>query len=47
LGCTRLLFGSDYPLFSQKRALRNVETALSVVEFDMVTGENARRLLRL
>ena len=47
LGCTRLLFGSDYPLFSQKRALRNVEQALSIVEFDMVTGENARRLLRL
>lgn len=47
LGPTRLLFGSDYPLFSQRRALRNVETALSAVEFDMVTGENARRLLRL
>jgi len=47
LGPTRLLFGSDYPLFSQRRALRNVEAALSVVEFDMVTGENAKRLLRL
>ncbi len=43
----RLLFGSDYPLFSQRRALRNVEAALSVVEFDMVTGENAKRLLGL
>ena len=47
LGSARLLFGSDYPLFSQRRALRNVETALSIVEFDMVTAENARRMLRL
>ena len=46
LGSTRLLFGSDYPLFSQRCALRNVEAALSVVEFDMVTAKNAQRLLR-
>ena len=46
LGSTRLLFGSDYPLFSQRCALRNAEAALSVVEFDMVTAKNAQRLLR-
>lgn len=28
-------------------ALRNVETVLSIVEFDMVAGETAKRLLRL
>ncbi len=47
LGPERLLFGSDYPLFSQRRALRNVRTALTDEEFALVTAENARHLLRL
>ena len=47
LGPERLLFGSDFPLFSQKRALRNVRQALNETEFALVAGENARRLLRL
>jgi len=47
LGPERLLFGSDYPLFSQRRALRNARIALTEAEFQLVTSENARRLLRL
>ena len=47
LGPERLLFGSDFPLFSQRRSLRNTRTALTDAEFALVTSENARRLLRL
>lgn len=47
LGPERLLFGSDFPLFSQKRALRNVRAALTDAEFALVTETNARRLLGL
>ena len=47
LGPERLLFGSDYPLFSQRRALRNARVVLTDAEFKLVTSENARRLLRL
>ena len=47
LGPERLLFGSDYPLFSQRRALRNVRAALTADEFAHVAAGNARRLLRL
>jgi predicted TIM-barrel fold metal-dependent hydrolase len=47
LGPERLLFGSDYPLFSQRRALRNVRLALKDDEFQKVAGDNAHRLLRL
>ena len=45
LGPERLLFGSDYPLFSQRRALRNVRLALTDAEMPLVAGGNARRLL--
>ena len=47
LGPQRLLFGSDFPLFSQRRALRNVRAALTDEEFALVTAGNAQRLLRL
>jgi predicted TIM-barrel fold metal-dependent hydrolase len=47
LGPERLLFGSDFPLFSQKRALRNVRLALTETELQSVVCFNARRLLRL
>ena len=47
LGPERLLFGSDYPLFSQKRALRNARKAFTPAEFTLVTAGNAKRLLRL
>lgn len=47
LGPQRLLFGSDYPLYSQKRALRNARAAFTDAEFALVAFENAKRLLRL
>lgn len=47
LGPERLLFGSDFPLYSQRRALRNVRAALTEEEQSLVTGGSARRLLRL
>lgn len=47
LGPERLLFGSDFPLFSQRRALRNVRQALNDAEFALVTHDNAHRLLKL
>jgi hypothetical protein len=47
IGPERMLFGSDFPLFSQRRALRNVRQALNEAEFALVAGGNAKRLLRL
>lgn len=47
LGPERLLFGSDFPLFSQRRALRNARAALTEAEFTLVAGQNAKKLLRL
>ena len=45
LGPERLLFGSDYPLYSQRRALRNARKALNDDEFDAVSHKNAAKLL--
>jgi len=48
VGAERVLFGSDFPLLSQSRCLREVEEAqLSDDERQLILGENARRLLRL
>ena len=47
IGPERLLFGSDFPLFSQKRALQNVRAALVDEEYEMVVETNAKRLLRI
>lgn len=47
LGPERLLFGSDFPLFSQKRALRNARAAFTEGEFKLISSENAKKLLRL
>ena len=47
LGPERLLLGSDYPLYSQKRALRNARTAFTETEFALIASENAKKLLRL
>ena len=47
LGPERLLFGSDFPLYSQKRALRNARAAFTKAEFALIAFENAKRLLRL
>jgi hypothetical protein len=47
LGPERVVFGSDYPLFRQSLAFRQVRRALSPKEFVMVTSTNAARLLKL
>ena len=47
LGPERLLLGSDYPLFSQKRALRNARAAFTETEFALVASENAKKLLQI
>jgi predicted TIM-barrel fold metal-dependent hydrolase len=48
VGAERILFGSDFPLLSQSRCLREVEEAqLSDEEKSLILGENARRLLSL
>lgn len=45
LGPERLLLGSDYPLYSMRRSIRNCRLALNPVEFRQVSEDNARRLL--
>ncbi len=48
VGAERVLFGSDFPLLSQSRCLREVDEAqLSDGEKALILGENARRLLQL
>ena len=48
VGAERVLFGSDFPLLSQSRCLREVEEAqLSDDERQLILGENVRRLLKL
>jgi predicted TIM-barrel fold metal-dependent hydrolase len=48
IGAERILFGSDYPLLSQKRAADQIEkSALSVKDTLMVLGGNASALLGL
>jgi predicted TIM-barrel fold metal-dependent hydrolase len=45
LGAHRVLFGSDFPLFKQRLALRIVRQALTAREFVMVASTNAQRIL--
>jgi predicted TIM-barrel fold metal-dependent hydrolase len=48
VGADHILFGSDYPLVSQERALREFrEAPIDDSERGLIAGENARRLLRL
>ncbi len=47
LGAHRVLFGSDFPLFQQWQALKEVRKALSKSEFQQVTSLNAMRLLHM
>ncbi|MBZ0186083.1 MAG: amidohydrolase family protein [Candidatus Obscuribacterales bacterium] len=47
LGSTRVLFGSDFPLFKQSIALGNCREALTEREFVDVVSVNSRRLLNL
>jgi predicted TIM-barrel fold metal-dependent hydrolase len=45
LGPRRFILGSDFPLFSMRRALRNCRVALTPEEFELVSERNARELL--
>jgi len=45
LGPHRLVLGSDYPLFSMRRAVRNCRMVLTPREFEIVSEESARVLL--
>lgn len=45
LGPHRLLMGSDFPLFSMRRAVANCKAALSPEEFVLVSETNAKNLL--
>lgn len=46
VGPERILFGTDYPLLSQRRFIRRVRSAgLSEAALTMILGGNARRLL--
>jgi len=47
LGADRVIFGSDFPMFQQWQALREVEKALTEKEFALVASGNARKLLKL
>ncbi len=48
VGADKILFGSDYPLLSPTRLLKEIETAdLSEAERKLILSENARRLLAL
>ena len=45
-GAGKILFGSDWPLISQKRCLKEMkDSGLSEAEFLAIAGENAARLL--
>jgi len=47
LGPERILFGSDYPMFQPWQAIREVKSALSAKEFEIVASKNGKRLLGL
>ncbi|HEY9869679.1 MAG TPA: amidohydrolase family protein, partial [Candidatus Obscuribacterales bacterium] len=47
LGAERVLFGSDYPMFQEWQALREVKEALSPAEYELVVSKNAVSLLGL
>lgn len=47
IGAHRVLFGSDYPMFQQWQALREVRHALAPSDFEQVASRNAIRLLKL
>jgi predicted TIM-barrel fold metal-dependent hydrolase len=45
LGPERLILGSDYPLYSMRRSIRNSKQLLTVAEFRQVSEDNARKIL--
>jgi predicted TIM-barrel fold metal-dependent hydrolase len=48
VGAEHILFGSDFPLVTQERALRELRDApIEDSEREQIGGENAKRLLRL
>lgn len=47
IGADRVLFGSDFPMFQQWQALRELRRALHPDEFEQVASLNAMRLLNL
>lgn len=47
IGRDRVIFGSDYPMFQQWQALREVKRAFRDDDLEAVTWSNARRLLKL
>ncbi len=50
VGAEQILFGSDFPLISQERALQEFAEATGALDDEarrLILGENARRLLRL
>jgi predicted TIM-barrel fold metal-dependent hydrolase len=48
VGADHILFGSDYPLVTQERALRELrEAPIDDEARDRIAGENVRKLLRL
>ncbi len=48
VGADKVLFGSDYPLLAQKRAMDEVRSsALSDADKALILGENARKILGL
>ena len=48
VGADKILFGSDYPLLSQKRLIKEIrESDLSEDEKELVLSGNARKLLRI
>jgi predicted TIM-barrel fold metal-dependent hydrolase len=47
IGRDRVIFGSDYPMFQQWQAVREVKSAFHGKDFDAVTNLNASRLLKL
>ncbi|MBX9685956.1 MAG: amidohydrolase family protein [Candidatus Obscuribacterales bacterium] len=47
IGAGRVLFGSDFPMFQQWQALREVRRALTEKEFELVASRNGMELLGL
>lgn len=49
IGVEKILFGSDFPLITQKRIITGLDekTSLSPEDRDLILGENAKRLLGL
>ena len=45
IGAEKIIFGSDYPLLSAKRVMRQVFETLSPEKTNLVMGENANNLL--